>query len=298
MTLPEGAIFNRRSEITVGPATLSPLGTVSNDAIQLTNVDEPAQMRVQFKCVRSLKPEPNTADLRIFNLTPDNRKKLEETEDLFASISAGYIDNTFSIFSGALRTASTFRDGQSLITQVDSGDGEKEYRTARVNQSFTTGATTATVIKSLAEAMELGEGNIAEFLIPGSLALGDTGGTYRTGTALSGLASDELTRFCESVGLERSIQDGNLLFLKNGTALDATVLARTLSPTTGLIDVPSVDNDGVLKARTYMLTDLTPGRVVNVEAEFVEGRYRIEKATYQGDTRGNDWFIDIEGKRL
>ena len=241
MTLPEGAIFNRRSEIVVGPATVTDAGTVSQNAIQLTDIEEPAQMRVVFKCVRSLKPEPNTAELQIYNLSPDNRKLLEETEDLFASISAGYVENTFKIFGGALRTVSTFRDGQHLITQVDSGDGETEYRSARINKSFATGATTATIIQSLAEALGVGEGNLSEFLAPGALALGDTGGTFRTGTALSGLASEELSRFCDSVGLEWASQDGNLLFLKNGTALDAVILARTLSPSTGLIDVPSVD---------------------------------------------------------
>ena len=130
-----------------------------------------------------------------------------------------------------------------------------------------------------------------------SVAKSIAGSTRRT-TVMRGYARDTLDTTLRSAGYEWSIQDGNLLFLKNGTALDAVILARTLSPSTGLIDVPSVDNDGTLKARTYMLTDLTPGRVVNVEAEFVEGRYRIEKATYNGDTRGNDWFIDIEGKRI
>ncbi len=287
MTIPQDEIFRRRSEIIVGAAG-------SPDAIQLTNVDSNAQMRVVFNIEASLKPEPNASELMIYNLSPDSRKQLEETEDLVASISAGYIDNTFKIFGGELRHVTTRRDNQDLITTVESGDKEKAYREARINKGYAPGTQTSTVIRDLVKAMDVGEGNLADVIL--SLNLGDTGKAFRTGTVMSGLASMQLSEFCDAVGIEWSIQDGNAVFVQNGKPI--AISALKVSPSSGLIGVPSVDNDGILHARTFMLPDVAPGRVIDVEAEFVQGRYRIEKATYTGDTRGNEWYIDVQGKRL
>jgi len=280
-------LFRRRSEIIVGA-----LGSI--DAIKLTNIEEPAQMRVKFKIVRSIKPSPNTAELQIFNLKPDNRKRLEEATDLVASIQAGYIDNTAQIFSGELRRAVSGRDGADIVTLVESGDGEIAFRNARINKSFTAGASVKSVIEALIRELGLGSGNLDDILE--GLALDGTGDTLRTGSVMSGQVSKELTWFCDAMGIEWSIQLGNLQFTRNGQSIGT--LGRVISPETGLVGIPSVDNDGILNARTFMIPDLVPSRVVEINAEFVQGRYRIEKATYTGDTQGAEWHVDIQAKRL
>ncbi len=284
MTILEGELFNRRAAISVGS-----VGVVNEE----DGIDN--SLRVTFNVERSLKPEPNTVELSVWNLNADNRAALEDAEDISVEISAGYINNVFLIFSGDLRQAISMREGADIVTKIESGDGEKKFIKGRINKTFSAGTTTTAIMEALAAALDVGPGNLADVALP-SPKLGGTGGTFVSGTTISGQAAQELTTFTESIGVEWSIQNGNLLFLENGKPV--SVLAKRVSSDTGLIGVPTVDNKGILKARTLMLPDIEVGRVLDVKAERIKGAYRIEKAKYFGDTRGQDWYIDVEGKRL
>ncbi len=288
----EGQLFNRRAEVIIGGEEISPtqLGAVR---VAARGEDLNNSLRVTFAVEKTIKPEPNNVELNIWNLNADSRSIIEDNERLVVEISAGYIDNVFTIFKGDLRQGISTREGPDIITRADAGDGEKKYIKSRINKSFAPGTATTEIIKALAAALELGEGNLSDIR---SLQLGNTGSLFSAGTTLSGQASQELTEFTKSVDLEWSIQDGNLLFLEKGKPL-STIAAR-LAPSTGLIGIPTVDNKGVLKARTLMLPDVTVARIVEIESENIEGTFRVEKAKFIGDTRGQDWYIDIEGKRI
>jgi hypothetical protein len=125
------------------------------DTIEL--VVDPASpgnsLDLSFSVVRSLKPEPNTAEIQIWNLNEDNRSALEDKGTLPGSVAkgepppkpppgiactieAGYEEQTALLYSGTLRVAYTTREGADLITTLSAGDGEKEYQRSRVNLSI------------------------------------------------------------------------------------------------------------------------------------------------------------------
>lgn len=270
------------------------------DDILITKLD------ITFKVTRNLKREPNTAEITVKNLSPEHRRQLEERADVRVSLEAGYVSSGFEfgvggtfasgrslIFAGDLREVTTERMGADLITKISSGDGEKRHRRSRINRGFGPGTSIRTVIEACAEALGVGVGNLREL---GSPEFPGAGAIFPNGTVLSGNAAEELGAILRSAGYTYSIQDGNLQILRRGTALAGT--AVVLSSATGMIDTPSISSDGTLRARTLMIPDLFPGRKVEFRGENLTGLAKVEVAEYTGDTAGNDWFIDIECKRV
>lgn len=264
---------------------------------------------MSFSVVKTRKAEPNTCDLRIFNLSADERGALEGTplvklaaksgpakhqhKGIPVRITAGYEDADCVIWQGDLRTVQSKHDGTDWVTELGSGDGEEAYQRSRVNLSFGRGTPVATILTALASAIGLGTGNLPLYLP--RLALSPTiSQITMQGIALSGSAADQLTNITHSVGLEWSIQDGVLQFTERGLPTLGQVVL--VSPLTGMVDEPTIDNEGVLTVTMLMIPNIVPASVIVVASQTVTGNFRIEKVTYEGDTSGQPWYATCECK--
>jgi hypothetical protein len=250
-------------------------------------------LRVTFSVAKSLKPEPNKAEISVYNLSEASRAQLEQLQEVPVQLDAGYEAGSSTLFLGTLRTALTVRDGPDLVTSLGAGDGEKQIRSARVSVSVRKQTSADVVLRDVARALGVGEGNLAD--ATKTLKFSTVGQLFAQGTVLTGNAAREMTHLCRSLGLTWSIQDGKLQLLPLATALAGA--AVLLSPSTGLVDSPSVDNAGVLSARMLMAPDVFPGRLLVLDSERLKGQYRIESTTHVGDTHGSDWYIDLEARR-
>lgn len=262
---------------------------VTVNTIQIAN----GSLDVAFKVKKTLVGgKPNDAEIRVWNLSPTNRKALESLGQVPVHLEAGYEDGYSTLFLGNLRRAYTVRDGVDLITVIGSGDGEKAIQTSRVSVTIQKGTPSKDALRKIAKALGVGDGNLAkaETVIRAQL-----GNVWAEGTILTGSASREMTNVCRSLGLEWSIQNEALQIIPLGQALEGE--AFLLSEDTGLIGNPSVDTKGVLKARMLIAPDLFPGRKIVLQAELLQGQFRAETCTYSGDTGGGDWYCDIEAKR-
>lgn len=292
-------LFGRRWAVTV-------------DTTRITELD------LTFKIEKSLKDEPNKCELKIWNLTEDMRAAIEELnpqtdpvsslakkkvktaarkqaiKGIPCQIEAGYGDNDKDLsllWLGDIRSAKSERTGPDWITTLESGDGEKAWQNARVNVSFGPMTPVDTALQAIVKSLGLGEGNIKKV---GAL-LRISGKTFTQGTVISGPTSRALTAFCKSADLEWSIQDGAVQIIDRGKALDAQAIK--ISADTGMLDSPSVDVDGVLTVKTLMIPDVRPGRLIVIDSRRIKGNYKIDKATWTGDTFGTDWAIEMQASR-
>ena len=263
-------------------------------------------LRCVFKVEKHLKPDPNTIELKVYNLTEDHRKSLENIPDRpkgvtlaklasdltahnMVRLEAGYEDGMSQLYLGEVRAAYSITEGPNIATVVTAGDGEKDLSVTRVNVPLGVKTSREVALRAIVKALGCGEGNLEKAIASLNEA---EGSGYAAGGALYGSAADELDAFCKAAQLDWSIQDGKLLILDRGKALEGSALS--LSSDTGLIESPKVDSKGIVTAKTLMIPDMYPGRAVVFNAKSLKGGYRVEECTYQGDTHGPNWEIEIK----
>jgi hypothetical protein len=252
-----------------------------------------AALDVDFKVKRTLRHTPNSCELTVYNLNEEHRRQITQKKHAYVRVEAGYESGTSVIFSGDVRKIEQAHDGVDWVSKITAGDGERRFQTARIARSYGPDASVSTVIQAVAQAMGIGIGNAVEALNAAQLTR--VGQAFPSGVVLHGNAARELAHLVRSVGMEYSTQDNVLQVLPRGgvRALEAVVL----SPSTGLIGVPTVGNKGVVKAQCLMIPDLIPGRkVLFRDTSGATGIYRVEVAEYSGATRGDDWGITLECK--
>lgn len=248
-------------------------------------------LRFAFTVERTHKKAANTAEVMIWGLSQDTRKALTKQDRVRVQLLAGYEGSESQIYAGELRVASSTRQGPDWVTKVESGDGERRVREARINKSFAR-LTFTQMLDELSASLGVGAGNAAELA-----AKGEFQGAIRSltkGTLLRGQSADILDRLARSAGYEWSVQDGQLQFLEVGKALQRT--AVSLTPDTGLLGSPEIGENGVLTARSYLQPNIIPGRKVHVRSQQIDGFFRVLKLLHRGDTRGTEWYTDIEAQ--
>lgn len=277
-----GELFNRTFALNLGGLEISSesVDGLSND-----------MLRCVFKIERSLNNSANTAEISVYNLAEKTRAQVSE-DGLETSLAVGYSQRASVIFRGKLEAGKNRREGVDWITSFQSTDGGRELRQNRINEAFKT-ATVAQAFESVANALGVGVGNALEKIQAGNIrgALNSFG----NGLVLSGPAKSELDRLARTFGYDWSVQDGQLQLLGPDDAIepgDAIVLDRDR----GMIGSPESGEKGIVEVRALLIPQLTPGRVVSLSSRQISGFYRVENVTYQGDTRGQDWYADLELK--
>ena len=268
---------------------------------------ERASLDCAFEVQRSVAREPNTASVKIWNLSPSHRRALDSSASLALRVSAGYRDAIGSLFDGDVRVAESHRrrrlhrsavsahgalrgtrDIVDVITEIEAEDGGTAWRTATVQRSFVAGTPVTTVLAAAVDAMGIGRGNLAELSADATLRGIDA---YSEGTVLSGQAHHEVDRIVRGLGLTWSVQSGGLQLKRAGQPM--ATMAVVLSPSTGLVSSPSIDADGYVTAVSLLNPSLYPGRPVDLRSESVSGSYQVRRQTDTGDTAGDDWYSEV-----
>lgn len=250
---------------------------------------EIVDLRMSFKVEKTLKREPNTLELSIYNLSETSRKQVQK-QNAFVKLIAGYQQRTEILFQGDVTTAYHTKNGPDWITKIQAGDGARTMRKARVSESFAAGTTLGDVLTRLAQRTGLNVGNLTDAVSQGNLRNALT--QFTKGFAVSGVAIDELEKVAQTAGLEISVQDGALQFSDPSRVVGTEV--ALLKPDTGLVGSPEVGEKGKVKARALIQQKLLPGRQCKLESREIRGFFKIEKVTFTGDNFDPTWYADLE----
>lgn len=275
--------FRRVVNLTVAPKDSSVL---ARQGFDLSEVD------CTFKVKKSLiGKKPNTCEVKVFNLSASTRKVLESHGTLILRLEAGYEGMVSQLFLGEVRSAHSSLRGTEIVTEIDTGDSEKEIALNKISATYGPKVPAADALRGIAKALGVGMGNV-EQASARLLAKGVT--TFGSGTAVLGNAARALDDFCRSADLEWSVQDGVLQILDRGAAVNEK--AVLLSPETGLIGSPTVDHKGLAEATSLIQPGLAPGKKVVFDCIGFKGGYRIEKCEWDGDTRGTPWYCKMHAR--
>lgn len=255
--------------------------------------------------------QPNSMEIKIFNLTPDHRRQLEEHKNRVI-LSAGYVDAFGEIFNGEMMAAWSERVDADWVTTLQTGDGLMPIAMAGINTSLGKKTSVRDVIQELASSMGLKVGNLKEMMaaVPQVLM-----GAFGNRTVLSGNSARLMTDITDQAGMSWSVQNGELHLNVKGEAVKSSI-GVLLTPDNGLVGSPTLEAKGtgsfsnpVSLARTAALQK--PGHVINikclinpfiringvvkVETKDINGGYRVLQMKYKGDTRDKDWYMEIVG---
>ena len=147
---------------------------------------------VEFEIHRNSFSSANVASFRIYNLSEDNRSQIRkdpmDSDDLRnMSFTAGYGDNLSLGFAGNISQAWSVREGNNIVTQIESFDGGFAYTNAITDNAFPAGTPQTAVIDSLVASLPgVTKGSIGNY--PGSLSKGNaySGNTTAILTEITG----------------------------------------------------------------------------------------------------------------
>lgn len=255
-------------------------------------------LRIKFKAIKTLLPQPNTLECEIYNLAPATRSRMQ-SKGAQIILQGGYLQHTGTVFSGLSRTIDHERlhDG-NVVTKIQCGDGEQQWQFNRAKFSLGANASPVAVAKNILAAMGINSGNALQQLEQGNFRKAFSG--FPSGYSAHGPAAAEFDKLMTTLGLTWSIQDGAVQVLQQDSG--TTEQIYNLTPDTGLIGSPihgSPDRQGfksaTLTAKSFLIPELRPGkRVYIADSAIKQSLWYVAKGTYIGDTSGNDWYNELE----
>lgn len=268
-----------------------------------------SQMRIVFKTTQSDVQTPNTALIRVYNLSDDTANSVQK-EFTRVRLQAGYEAGAFgTIFDGTIKQTRKGRENPT-DTYVDilAADGDQAYNQGFISKSLAAGATAEDERKALATAMGIPEGYVAD-LPPGAA---------QRGQVKYGMSRDFMRDLADSNGMTWSIQNGQLQMIPNTGYRSGT--AVVLNSNTGMVGLPQQTEGGILVKcllnpnikigclvqidNASIQKDLLGGQLLNAPGRLedlqgfrpkttADGFYRVYVSEFEGDTRGQPWYTDI-----
>lgn len=280
---PGNVMFDRKVKLTVAPPTTGFKAKTQN-ALVFTD------LRITFNIKKSLRKEPNTGDITVYNLNSNSRAQLQD-KGCRCWFEAGYGTSLSKYFEGDVRFISHKRDKADWVTKLELGDGERAFKHGHANKSFAGGTKNRDIIQWLAQTSGWDLGNVNALLasIPGS---------QLNGYSVFGRPEAALTDILQSQGLTWSVQDGAIQILPLAGYVASSVVQ--LDEEHGLIGSPefgSAPQKGkprMLKVKALLQPGLFPGARINLVSQAKSGVFVIQTVDYVGDSYGGDFCADCE----
>lgn len=292
-------LFGRVCRLTVWrqPQPQSFIGKNQQFFDRIGNGIEITQLRIKFSVDKHVGAEPNTADITIFNANDETRAFVDH-KPLTVKLDVGYAGIYRLLFIGDIRYSNSERNGTEWETKLQVADGSRAFAFARVNRSYKKPIRTLDVLRDAAASMSLK-------LPPEAEQSPELRQALATGISMHGPTREILTRLLAPYGYSWSIQNQTLQILRDDQVReDQAVL---VSKRTGLIGSPArstPSKDGKPPTVTWKMLlypELTPGAKARLESETIQGEYRMQKITAEGDTHAEDedsWTSSVEARTL
>lgn len=260
--------------------------------------------RIVFTVDQTLRGPPNTANIQVYNLNPTNAGKIKkEFDDVI--VECGYKGNPRIAFRGDLKFVTHYRDGANWITEMNAADGDRAYTEAHVGTTLGPGKTPFHAVDEVLAKMP--------GVRKGYIELPST--SYLRGKVLLGPVRRVLEQIARDFAAAWSITNGTLNIVRADSVLPSQ--AVVVNSLTGMIGAPEVSAKGV-KVKMELNPMVVPNGVIVIDNNNIkiqalqqytngpkvkekklvrldpDGRYKVYKVRHQGDTRGPDWYTEVE----
>lgn len=254
-------------------------------------------LKISFNVTKSISSSQNSATIEIWNLAEKSRNALgKELDDV--TLEAGYLPpegggNVGIIFKGQIRDVEHKRSGPDIITTLSCGEGDKAFRGATIAKTYPKGTEVETVVEDIYKQLE------AEGIDRGEWKFPDDMPAFKRPYTVCGGCKRELDNIGRGKGFYWSVQNGTMEIIPGDGYIGDVVM---LSPQTGLVEVPTITDNGV-KAKALLNPEIRPNRRVQIKSEVLEmnaenGEYRVSECTYAGDNLDGTMTVSITGEAV
>ena len=264
------------------------------------NALDVSQLRCTFNCVKSIM-EAAYSEVTIYNLSPATENEIIK-EGFKIYLEAGYEGSQYGqVFYGNIIQPIRDKEGGTTYKLILIAMDSDLFRISGMsNFSIVRGQNSRSIIEQVANNSTVSAqlGNISQSLSDVRLT---------RGKVVFGLSQDYLRQLAQSENATFYMEDGKINIIKATDLPENEIF--DLSPSSGLIGVPVQNDLGAtikmllnprVKLGTYLHIDNSlirnqqyqQGQVPRVLDQ--DGIYRVIKVTHTGDTRGNDWYTEVE----
>lgn len=248
-------------------------------------------LRVSFRIDKKPASEPDKAEISIWNLASATRSALSRDSRPTLALQAGYQDEFGMLFYGKAINIKHVKDGPDWVTRFTGLDGPDP--TATLNASFPPGTDIPEILRRAAEALGVGVKAALEKIRGENRSFTEAIRELPKGFTAAGPAKDVIDNLMKSMGLQWSVQDGQIVVSEpTGAAVTTRI---EIGAASGLVDSPEPALLGRVKFRSLLRPTIKPFNIVSLDAISVKGRVRCDAVTHVGDTYGMQWHTEVDG---
>ncbi|WP_175920741.1 phage protein [Burkholderia pyrrocinia] len=280
------------------------IGSDSGDALDLS------ELRIVFRVKRGDLQTPNSASIRVYNVSATTAQRAESREFTRVVLQAGYEGNYGIIFVGQIKQVRRGRESQTdTFLDITAADGDSAYNFAVVNTTLAAGSTATDHVAAATAAM-----------IPYGVTAGyqpalPTNPLPR-GKVMFGMARDFLRSVARTTQTVWSIQDSKVVLVPETAYMPGEIPVVTSE--TGMVGMPQQTSNGI-EVKMLLNPSVKIGRLIQIdntsiqqyeyslnvgqqaENERIEmqaklqddGFYYVMLADVSGDTRGEEWYTSV-----
>jgi hypothetical protein len=303
----QGPKFLRTLQLLVGKDGDGNVSPATGLLIDATPKDGSPGLRITFEITKTIYRTPNQALIKIYNLNQAHERQIDrEFNDII--LQGGYRGQTHTFFRGNIRFTHFYREENDHISEINAGDGDKDFRGALVNFTLAAGHDDENTIRQLVTSMRATTmGRIAGKKIKSKRLRGRT---------YSGLARDVMDKIAKDSDGHWSIQNGAMVLVPVDSVLPGSAIA--ISSETGLLGAPEINNKGI-KIRCMLDPRIIPGSKLWLQNNDVkqrhlkasmtgqshklhgskrpvrldpDGVYKVYAVKLVGDMCGADWYCE------
>lgn len=269
-----------------------------------------SDLRIRFSVRRGDISTPNSADIRVYNVSAETARKSQLREFERVVLQAGYPGNYGTIFDGTIKQVRRGRESQTdTYIDITAADGDSAYNFAVTNKTLAAGSSPEEQIRAVMSDLE------AKGVTLGALP-GLPKSRLPRGKVIFGMTRDQLDTWGRTMDISWSIQDGQLTLIPNIAYLPGE--AVVVNAETGMVGLPEQTQNGIT-VRTLLNPGIRIGRMLQLNNRSIQlyrygigisdqasnqwvyntafldadGYYRPIVVNHYGDSRGNDWYTNV-----
>jgi hypothetical protein len=267
-------------------------------------------LRFTFHIARGDVETPNSARIRVYNVSDDTAHQAGSKEFNRVVIQAGYDGNYGVIFDGSIVQARKGRETPTdTYLDITAADGDMAYNFAVVNTTLAAGSVAADQVQVCTQAM-------AQFDVSTGYTPPMTTNRLPRAKVMFGMARNYMRAVADTQQMLWSIQDGKLQMVPSTSYVPGTI--PVINAATGMIGMPQQTQNGInvkmllnpmvrigglikLDNSSIQKTDYSlrlGDQAENANAQLQnkingDGLYYVMTNSQSGDTRGNDWYTEV-----